>query len=176
MATWNNNDGLIVYYGSDEAALAVGGEYKTFGLERIEEFELNLVNLTEVEAVVGRIIFPKGKVLSKVVVITDAVAATGVAIDIGVISREASPSVNSPQGILAAFPTASMSSLGETTEFWEDTSIPLASAAFGGALIGTVVSPDADVPVNITASRTTATAFTTGYIKVQLHWYKSNVR
>lgn len=176
MATWTNPDGLTIYYGSDEAALAVGGEYKTFGLERIEEFEISLASLTETESVVGRLIFPKGKVLSKVVVITDTVAATGAAIDIGVISRETSPSVNDPDGILAAFPAASMSTVGETTEFWEDTSIPLASAAFGGALIGTVLSPETDVPLNITASRTTATAFTTGYIKVQLHWYKSNVR
>lgn len=171
MAVWINNDGLTIYYGGDEAALGNGGEYKTFDLFRVTEIEIDLPSLTEVEAVITRVVFPKGKVLGKVEVITDEVAATGVAIDVGFISRESSPSVNDPNGILAALPTASMSALGETFVATADN-----LATYGGAMIGTVASPENDVPLNITASRTTSTAFTAGYVKLRLYWYKSNVR
>jgi hypothetical protein len=176
MATWANPDGLTIYYGTDAAEVGTDGEYKTFDNFRVLEYRLNLTELTEAETVQSRVIFPKGKVLAKVEVITEQVAATGVAIDVGLVGRETSPTVNDPDGVLAAFPLASMSSLGETTTFWEDTSVPLASAAFGGALIGTVVSAENDVPLNLTASRTTATAFTTGIVLVRLYWYNSPVR
>lgn len=171
MATWTNADGLTIYYGADEAALANGGEYRTDGLFRVTEVEIDLTALTEVEAVITRTVFPKGKVLGRVEVITDEVAATGVAIDVGMISREDTPTVNDPNGVLAAFPTASMSALGETFSATADN-----LGTYGGALIGTVVSAENDVPLNITASRTTATAFTTGHVKLRLYWYRSAVR
>lgn len=171
MAVWTNADGLPIYYGSDEAAIGNAGEYKTFDLFRVSEVEIDLSTLTETEAVITRVVFPKGKVLAKVEVITDEVAATGTAIDVGFISRESSPTVNDPNGILAALPAASMSALGETFVATADN-----LATYGGALIGTVVSAENDVPLNITASITTSTAFTTGHVKLRLYWYRSNVR
>jgi hypothetical protein len=171
MAVWTNADGLSIYYGADEAAIGNAGEYKTFDLNRVTEVEIDLTTLTETEEVITRTVFPKGKVLWKVEVITDEVAATGAAIDVGFISRETSPTVNDPNGILAALPTASMSAVGETFVATGD-----ALATYGGALIGTVVSAEDDVPLNITASRTTSTAFTTGHVKLRLYWYRSNVR
>jgi len=168
---WTNADGLTLYFGAEESELANAGEYKTFDHARVVEVDIDLSDLTETESVITRTVFPKGKVLWKVEVITDEVAATGVAIDVGMVSRESSPTVNDPNGVLAAFPTASMSALGETFTATADN-----LGTYGGALIGTVVSAENDVPLDITASRTTSTAFTTGFVKLRLYWYKSSVR
>lgn len=169
MATWTNNDGLTIYYGASEATPANAGEYHTEDLARSLEIEIDLTTLTEAEDPVTRTVFPLGKVLWKVEVITDEAAATGAAIDVGFLSHESVPTVNDPNGILAALPTASMSALGETFVATADN-----LASYGGAMIGTVCS--AGTPLTITASRTTSTAFTAGVIKLRLYWYKSNVR
>lgn len=160
---WTNSDGLTIYFANEEGTdLGNGGEYKTFGLEREIEITVNLADLTETEAVISRVVFPHGKVLSKVEIITDTPAATGVAIDVG-FKRQVAGTVISATGAAAAFPTASMNVEGERTEL-------VVGSTYAGALIGQVVEAD-DVAL-ITASRTTATAFTAGRIRLKLFWYK----
>lgn len=161
--TWINSDGLAIFLGDDEAALGNGGEYKTFDLMRVVDVEIDLPGLTTSEVVQSRVVFPKGKVLGKVEVITDVAAATGTAIDVGFIRTNAAASEVDYDGILAAFPTASMSAEGETTVLTDGSS-------GAGVLVGVVAS--ADYPMYITASRTDGTAFTTGRIRLRLHWYK----
>lgn len=161
--TWVNNDGLAIYLGDDEAALGNGGEYKTFDLMRVVDVEIDLATLTQAETIQSRVVFPKGKVLGKVEVIADVAAATGTAIDVGFVRTNAAATEVDYDGILAAFPLASMNAEGEITVLTDGSS-------GAGALVGVVAS--ADYPMYITASRTDATAFTAGRIRLRLHWYK----
>lgn len=163
MATWTNESGLKIYYGNDAATVGNGGEFKTFDLYRVIDVEINLASLTASEVIQSRVVFPKGKVLGKVEVIADTAAATGTAIDVGFVRTNAAATEVDYDGILAAFPTASMNAEGETTVLTDATT-------YAGALVGVVAS--ADYPMYITASRTDATAFTAGRIRLRLHWYK----
>lgn len=163
MATWTNESGLKIYYGTDAADVGNGGEFKTFDLSRVIDIEINLADLTASEVIQSRVVFPKGKVLGKVEVIADTAAATGTAIDVGFVRTNAAATEVDYDGILAAFPTASMNAEGETTVLTDATT-------YAGALVGVVAS--ADYPMYITASRTDATAFTAGRIRLRLHWYK----
>ena len=163
MATWTNADGLKLRYGTAAAELGNGGEYKTFDLYRVIDVEIDLADLTASEVIQSRVVFPKGKVLGKVEVIADVAAATGTAIDVGFVRTNAAATVVDYDGILAAFPTASMNAEGETTVLTD-------ASTYAGALVGVVAS--ADYPMYITASRTDATAFTAGRIRLRLHWYK----
>lgn len=158
-----NKDGLKIYFPSDGSQLGNGGEYETDGLFRVIDIELNLANLTQTETVQSRIVFPKGKVLGRVEVIADTAAATGVAIDVGLVRQDSSETEIDYDGILEAFPTASMNVEGETTRMH-------AGDTYAGALVGKVAS--ASYPAYITASATTSTAFTQGRIRLRLYWYK----
>lgn len=161
--SWTNNDGLTVYFDAEEAQDANHGEYNQLGDIHLQEVILRLVDLTESEAVVSRLVYPKGEVLWKVEVITEEPAATGVAIDVGMKNKDGTGTPD-PDGVLAALVTASMSKIGETFTATSD-----ALATYGGAYIGTVVGT---VPQLLTASRTTSTAFTAGVIRLRLYWYK----
>lgn len=163
MATWTNSDGLKIRYGTDAADVGNGGEYSTLGLYRTIDIEIDLTSLTASEVIQSEVIFPKGKVLGKVEVIADTAAATGTAIDVGFVRTNAAATEVDYDGILAAFPTASMNAEGETTVLTDGSS-------GAGVLVGVVAS--ADYPMYITASRTDGTAFTAGRIRLILHWYK----
>lgn len=163
MPYWTNADGLRIAYGQSEAALGNGGEYKTFDLFRVIDVEIDLATLNQTEDIVSRVVFPFGKVLGKVEVITDVAAATGVAIDVGFQTLDGD--VVDEDGILAAFPIASMNAEGEYITLTD-------GGTNAGALVGVVAH--ASEPLYITASRTTATAFTAGRIRLRLHWYKKS--
>jgi len=163
MGTWTNADGLKLRYGTDAAELGNGGEYRTDGLYRVIDVEINLADLTTAEVIQSNVVFPKGKVLGKVEVIADVAAATGTAIDVGFVRTNVAATEVDYDGILAAFPTGSMNAEGETTVLTD-------GSTYAGALVGVVAS--ADYPMYITASRTDSTAFTAGRIRLRLHWYK----
>jgi hypothetical protein len=156
---WTNNDGLHLKFGVEKTTPQIGGEYVTFGPERMVEFKLTLKDLAETEDVQSdTIFFPKGVRINKVEVITNEVAATGVAIDVGLIQQNRTTEIDY-QGFLKAFPLASMSAAGETITLTPD------NGATGiGDLIGTTTANSG----YITASRTTSTAFTTGVIYVRV--------
>ena len=158
---WFNNDKLNIKYGVEKTIPQKGGEYVTYGPERMVEIKLTLADLTESEVVQSdTIFFPKGVRVNKVEVITNTTAATGVAIDVGLIQQDRSTEVDY-QGFLKAFPLASMSAAGETITLTPD------NGATGiGDLIGTTTANSGF----ITASRTTSTAFTTGVIYVRISY------
>jgi len=173
MGTWNNNDTLFQKFGTDiGTSISTGGEYCTYGPDRLIEIELLLTDLTETETIQNdNIIIPASCQIMAVETVAEVAAATGVAIDVGTIhtSRNTSDSEYTavPQSILAAFATASMDAVGERVMFYGADSVATtlpASVATGGAIIGTVTV----APMHITASRTTATAFTAGRVKLRI--------
>jgi hypothetical protein len=167
MGNWMNQDGLYLQYGTERATVNTAGEYTTTGGLREVEVKINLPALTQSETVVSDTTFiPAGVQIQEVEVITTNVAATGAAIDLGLIRTDRSTEIDY-DGLLAAYATGTMDAIGERTIFTKSSTVP-ASATGTGALIGTVT---ANIGY-LTCSRTTATAFTTGDIIVKIRYYR----
>lgn len=164
MASWTNSDGLKIYFGQEEGAVGIGGEYRTHGLFREEEIVLNLVGLTQTETVISDILIPKNAYIGRVDVICDTAAATGTAIDVGLVRATGDNEIDY-NGILAAFPTGSMDAEGETTTLTD-------AVTYAGVLVGAITS--ATYVGHLSASITDATAFTAGRIRIKIYlYYKS---
>lgn len=157
---WLDNAGLYQKYGVDQTTSGVGGEYRTNGKEREIEFTLNLVTLTETETPVDdNIFFPSGVKITEVEILVETAAATGVAIDVGLIRTDRTTEIDY-DGILAAFVTATMT-VGNKVVLRK-------GGTQAGAMVGSGVATT-NVG-HITASRTTATAFTTGLVKITVRY------
>ena len=173
MGTWLNSDGLYVKLGTDQAqSESQGGWVSQYGPYAAYILNLILVDLTETETIQNdALVIPKDALIASVEVMTITAGATGTAIDVGLIAndRDTTSDINGsvaaadPNGLLAAFPVAEMSEVGEYSKFWTQTAIP-AAATGSGALIGTTMT----VPTLITASRTDATAFTAGQLMIKI--------
>lgn len=168
--TWLNSDGLYVKFGATEGVSRTqGGFVCTYGPFHEVWLNLDLTTLTETENIQNDVLFvPANALIESVSVHTIVAAATGTAIDVGLIAntRITTTDLNGsitdadPNGLLAAFVTASMSEAGEYHKVFANDSIPTGTT--NGALIGTILT----VPTLITASRTDATAFTAGNVLI----------
>lgn len=148
-------------YGTTKATPAVGGSVRGYGDVREIVFDLDLTALTQSENVVIDTVFvPSGFMVKEVEIFTETAAATGTAIDLGLIRRDRTTELDY-NGLLAAFPTASMNAAGETNIIRDNTT-------YDGALIGTTLAYDG----LLTCSMTDATAFTAGALKIWVRFYK----
>lgn len=164
-STINN---LYKKYGPDRATATTAGEYTTVGLLRQVELDITLANLTETETIQADTLFlPAGVRIQEVEIITQTLGATGVAVDLGLIKASDRTTEVDYDGLLAAAPLAVMDAAGERTIYTASTTVP-ASATGTGALIGTTLAFNS----HISASRTTATAFTAGVIRIIIRFYK----
>lgn len=160
MAATINADGLALKYGTDRATVGRGGEYVTVGATRELELKLTLTDLTEAETILSdAAVLPAGARIQEVEIVTNTAAATGVAIDVGLIRQDRTTEIDY-DGLLAAFPTASMNAAGEKVVISDNTT-------YDGALVGTTLV----YPSYISASRTTATAFTAGSVYLRIRYY-----
>lgn len=158
---WDNNDGVRIKFGTEQATPSLAGEYRNNSALREVEFIIDLANLTETEVVQDdNIMIPAGVRIAEIKVVTTTAAATGVAIDLGLVRLDRTTEIDY-NGFLAAFVTASMDAAGETTTL-------VVGSSTVGALVGTTT---ANVGY-VTASRTTATAFTAGRIVVTIKYYR----
>jgi len=166
-ADWMNNDGLYIKYGTDAGkSLMPAGAYggTEHGLH-CAEFVIDLTLLTETETVMNDVvIFPANAYVSYVEVETLVVALTGTAIDVGLMGMDRVTPVDA-DGFLTIFPIAAMGAAGERTRLQQDTTVPTGIAG-RGALVGT----ETTVPGLISASRTSATAFTAGKVRVRIFY------
>lgn len=170
-----NSDGLIQKYGTSEAkSLQQGGFICTYGTYSSLVLNLDLTTLTETETIQNDVLtIPSSALIESVEVLTVVAAATGTAIDVGLIANDrttttdlnASVTDSDPNGLLAAFVTATMNAAGEYHKFWVNTAIP-DGITTQGALVGSTMT----VPTLITASRTDSTAFTAGNIILRVNF------
>ncbi len=161
MAQTSNINSLYREYGVTKATPAVGGYVVGTGDIREVVFDLDLTALTTAETVVIDTVFvPSGFIVKEVEIFTETAAATGTAIDLGLIRRDRSTELDY-DGLLAAFPTASMNAAGETNVIRDNTT-------YDGALVGTTLAYDG----LLTCSRTDSTAFTAGALKIWVRYYK----
>ena len=167
MGTWHNDDELYIKYGRSEGTSThpAGQFCGSVAGENVAEVTIDLTLLNATETILNDVVvIPANAWITKVEVLTLVAAATGTAIDVGLIDQDRSTEVDY-DGILAAFATATMNAVGEVVEFREVGSTP-ASITTQGALVGQEVSNAG----YISASRTDATAFTAGKVKVRVYY------
>jgi hypothetical protein len=152
-----DNANLYRKYGVDKATPKKAGEYRTVGQEREVEIVLTLSELTETETIQDdTVVIPAGALIKEVELFTTTAAATGTAIDVGLIRQTDRSTEIDYNGLVNAEVTADMEA-GEQNTF----NFASIGASAGGALIGTVLANNG----HISASRTTATAFTAGVVR-----------
>lgn len=161
MGTWMDADGLFHKFGTDKATANRGGEYKSWGTLREVEVKIDLTTLTQAEVVQSdQLFFPAGARLEEVEIEVITAAATGVAIDVGLVRTSDRTTEIDFDGILAAMTTATLSAGNKI------------NLVKGGALVGALVGSGTSTANvgHITASATTATAFTTGLILLKIRF------
>lgn len=172
--TWLNDDGLYVKFGKTEGVSRTQGGFTcSYGPYLDYWFNLDLTSLDANENIQNDVLaIAANSLIWRVQCIAVEAAATGTAIDVGLIANDRVTTTNlnasltdaDPNGLLAAFPTASMNAVGEWNLYTVSEPLPEASNTFAGALIGTILT----VPTLLTASRTDATAFTTGKLLINI--------
>ena len=164
--SWFNSDGLLVKFGTEKTVANKGGEYRNYGKLRKVELTINLASLTQAEVIQSDQVFiPAGARIVKTTVLTTVAAATGTAIDVGLIKTDRATEIDY-DGILAAFITASMNTVGELSVLQKDVTIPT-----GLAGTGALHSIPTTFVGYITASMTDATAFTAGQIVITIEYF-----
>lgn len=159
--SWVDNTGLLWKYGTEQTTTSTGGEYRNNGGIREIEIKIDLTTLTETETIINdNIWFPSGVVISEVEIYVDTAAATGTGIDIGLVRSSDRTTEIDFDGIVAASLTATLTKGAKLNLVKGSTSV--------GALItnGTVTTNVG----HITCSRTSATAFTAGVIRVRIRY------
>src|SRR5258705_12676591 len=118
--SWFNPDGLLVKFGTEKAVPNLGGEYRNTGKLREVEVTINLVPLTQTAAIQSDQVFmPAGARIHEVDVLVHTAAATGTAIDVGLIRTDRTTAIDLA-GFLTAFVTASMNTAGERSIIRKD--------------------------------------------------------
>lgn len=161
--SWKNNDGLIRKFGTEQATSRVVGEYSADGPYHTAEITVDLTTLTETETILDyNFALPKGALIQELQVVATTSAATGTAIDVGLIKLVDKSTEYDYNGLLAAYPTASMA-VGVFNR------LSSGVGTYEGAVLGVALTESA----LISASRTTATAFTAGKVKIRINYFVS---
>lgn len=167
MGTWMNSDGLYIKYGTSEGVSThKAGEFEdSVAGMTILELTMDLSLLTQTETILNDAVFiPANAFIAWVETVAIVGAATGTAIDVGLIARDRSTEIDY-NGLLAAAPTANMNTAGETSRYQVAVTIPTGLTGTG-ALVGTEVTTAGGGYVS--ASMTDATSFTAGTIKLRI--------
>lgn len=171
--TWLNSDGLFIKFGPSEAASPTqGGFICQYGPNLVYVYNLDLTTLDQNEVIINDVMpIAKNSLIQYVETIAIVGAATGTAIDLGLVANDRNTSTAlsgtvsaaDPDGLLAAAPTANMNTAGEWSIYKIAATVPTGLTGVG-ALIGSILT----VPTLVTCSRTDGTAFTTGKIQVRI--------
>lgn len=157
---WMNSDGLYLKHGPEKTVAGKAGEFSPSNDLHEVQLILDLTALTAAETIQSdTVILPAGARIQEVETVTHTAAATGTAVDLGLIRTDRTTELDY-DGLLAALPTASMNAAGEKNTFSDNTT-------YDGALVGTTLAYSG----YISASRTDATAFTAGVIRVKIRYY-----
>jgi hypothetical protein len=158
-----NADGLLQKYGTEQSTPNVAGEYRTTGSDHEIEVVIDLTTLDQTEAIQSDVtVIPAGAFIKEVELTVQEAAATGVALDVGLIRLDRSTELDY-NGLIDAEVKADIDNLGDVISY----TAAGVGASSGGALIGTVLVYTG----HITASATTATAFTTGIMRIKVRYF-----
>lgn len=160
---WTNNDGMYIKYGPKKAVTDTGGQYKSYGGNRIDEVFITLSTLTATAAIQSdTLFFPSGSgvFIEKVEAVVEADAAGGTSISVGLIQKDRS---TIPSNYSTAFINAetALTDAGDSITYNEDTSN-------AGGLIGSFPA-SATGPYYISALANGT--WTTGKVRVRIYWH-----
>lgn len=159
--SWFNPDNLLLKFGTEKAVVTPAGEYRNVGQLHEVEVLIDLTTLTQTHQIFGDVTaIPKNARLVEVEVITRTAAATGTAIDLGLLRTSDRTTAIDNTAWLAAYPLASMDAAGEKNV-----------VTIGGTGVGTAIGTTITNPGHIACRRTTATAFTAGLIYCKCRYY-----
>lgn len=162
---WLNKDGLFLQFGTAKATPEVGGEYLSYGANRIVEVLIDLTTLTGTAAIQSNTtIFsapPSGQLfIEKVEAVVEADAASGTSFSVGLIQMDRA---TIPTNYSTAFINAetALADAGDSITYNEDTTN-------AGGLIGTYPAA-ATGPYYITALANGT--WTTGKVRVRIYYH-----
>jgi hypothetical protein len=162
-----DNTGLYRKYGTEKSTANIGGEFKTWTNYREVQLRIDLTTLTQTETILSDTTFlPKGADIFAIETMAITGAATGTAIDVGMIKADRTTEYDY-DGLLAAAPTANMNTDGETSVYKQAVTVPTGLTGTG-AKIGVPLTET----VYISASRTDGTAFTAGDILLTIKYFQ----
>jgi len=164
MPIWNNQDGLLIKTGRDEAVSGTSGQYgETFSGNHVIEANVTLANYAAGQVVIleDNIRFPRGFRIERVESYVETAAAGGTSIDFGLIASDRVTAID-PAGFIAASPTANLTPAGKRTNYDQ-------GGTNSGALVGTLTTP-AQTGAYLTF-RANGT-FTAGVIKLRIIFHK----
>lgn len=168
---WLNNDTLFLQYGTAKATSETGGEYKSYGANRVTEFLITGSGLSASSSSPTFLsytdIFPSGTdiMIEKVELLAEApISQTGTTLSVGFMNldQKTLPSSTASTAIVNAISTASLSTQGVLV------TLATGSTAAGNA-IGLFSATSWTSPVYFTAF--VNTAISTGSIKTRVYWH-----
>jgi hypothetical protein len=174
--SWTNSDGLYLQYGTAKAVPETGGDYLSYGSNRLAEVTINLssLNTSTTNIVSNTLFFPQGQNLfiEKVELVTEvASSATGNALSVGLVQDDRS---TVPTGGATAFVAAATSTVLTTAGALVTYT---AGSASGGGFIGyyntqwnTNTSGTNSVGGYITAYLS-GVSTATGQVKVRIYYH-----
>lgn len=160
-----NKDGLPLQFGTAKATVDAGGDFKSYGSNRIAEVYIDLTTLTSTAAIQSQtLIFPSGSNLfiEKVEVVAEVGAASGTSFSVGLIQMDqATIPSNYSTSLINAEVTATVATAGMQQTYFQNTT-------HAGGLIGSFPA-SATGPYYITALA--AGTYTTGKVKVRVFYH-----
>lgn len=160
-----DNTGMYQKFGLEQVVPMAGGEYKTYGETRVQEFKITLTALTASDVIVAgtdNIEMPAGFTVEAVEVIADTAATSGGAatLSIGLVRKDRTTMIDAV-GLVSAMALTAIDTIGEKTTLTK-------GSTGAGTLIGTTVGSN---PGHFTAKFGTA-AFTAGVVTVRVKYRK----
>jgi len=161
MGTWTNADGLHIKMGTTEgeSTTRIGENNRVGGIVE-HEIDLVLTDVTATQAILNDThILPNNFFVFSMEVITTVVATgSSATLDVGTMQEDRTDL--DANGLLAAYPLASFSVIGETALITE-------ASTYSGAQVGTVIAEAS----RLSFMTTDANLFTAGECKIILRGY-----
>jgi hypothetical protein len=162
MASWYNNDGLLIKYGATEAVAGQAGEFEVEGSNRVQEVVFNLVDLNTSTQVIldDNVNVPKNARIEQIVIEVETAATSGgsATLDFGLVRNDRTTELDY-DGFIAAQALAGINAAGKKITYTVGTTSV-------GALIGTTLAN----PGLLVAKAGTA-VFTAGRVRIRIYWY-----
>jgi hypothetical protein len=176
--TWSNSDGLFVKFGVEESVVSRGGEYKTYGQNRVTEFLLDWEDLTASAQILGAgssvdagsngILMPSNAYIEAIETITEeAFTVSGGSVDtadiqIGLIRQDRSTTYDVDGFTAVTFVGTAWKTAGMRTF--------LVNGSTGvGAFQGTSLANSGYVVA--LSSRIATDILSAGRMRVRIHWH-----
>lgn len=165
--SWMNGDGLFVQYGTAKTTPETGGDYLSYGANRMIEVLIDLTTLTSTAAIQSNTTFfpapPSGQLyIEQVDVVVETASASGTSFSVGLIQADRS---TIPSGYSTAFVNGLINA--STNAVGDKVSMTAGSTSAGG-LIGTFPAA-ATGPYYISAL--SSGTYTTGKVRVRIFYH-----